>query len=80
MTEWKSECASESTQARESEAHFSERLLLPSLYFLRGKKKMGTKKKDAKIESKVQTDLASLKMKPTTVKKLKSKTRRSLVE
>lgn len=36
MTEWKSECASESAQARESEAHFSVWLLLPSLYFLRG--------------------------------------------
>lgn len=46
-----SECASESAQARESEAHFSARLLLPSLYFLRGRKKNGHgKKKNQRVK------------------------------
>lgn len=77
-----SECASESAQARESEAHFSARLLLPSLYFLRGRKKNGhgKKKKAAKTKGKVQIDVASPKTKPTAANKLKRKTRRRKVE
>lgn len=77
-----SECASESAQARESEAHFSARLLLPSLYFLRGRKKNGhgKKKKAAKIKGKVQIDVASPKTKPIAANKLKRKTRRRKVE